>query len=463
MTVLARALGEMKKRLDDALAQLDAGHVALLNHQRRALALIEEQHRRVEVEHERRELMSMEDVRERVMSLVRRGDYSALTPREARTAARMIGAFEPREHAALLRTRPEIAGTFVEEFFRRWDDMETLPNRSSFAELVVREKHSLPFMQIAPRGQLVTAEGLRLVASAAPRARLTDVASWLRAQGLAPRWSFTAHVLALVVIWSLFERGFDAIWLELSNQVDLAALVLPPLARDNGQWFFTSAPSTRSGSTPARAMVVSAIMHTFFEANRALPEPLVTGLLDSDFGDPRVPPESIGWQRVKAHAPDAYAKFLEDLIREDLTLFFDHAMHDDARRNFWLLYLKAIRRTVCVLAPATYDTLTRQLGGAHGELRAALTRVRKFAGTASANAFCLYFDHVVVVEFSQKPNAAYLYRRADFDRRIEPRLAKNAIGTEKDLKLGQPLDKITHHPSWQRRAHATLHEHGVHR
>jgi len=453
----------MRERLERSLAGLGAAHVAVLQRQAKVLAFIEEQHRRFEIEQEHRELSSMADLHERVMSLVRRGDYAALTTREARIAARMIGAFEPREHAALLRARPEVASTFVEEFFRRWDDMETLRNRSSFAELVVKQTHLLPFMQLAPRGQLVTAEGPRLVASAAPRANLANIAPWLRAQGLAPRWAFTGHVVALVVIWSLFERGFDAVWHELSEHIDVAGLILPPLTQDNGQWFFTTPPSTRSGSTPARAMVVSTILHVFFEANRALPESLVTGLLDSDFGDPRVPPESAGWQRVRSHAPTAYAKFLEDLIREDLTLFFDHAMHDDARRNFWLLYLKAIRRTVCVLAPATYDMLTRQLGGAQGELRAALTRVRKFAGTASVNAFCLYFDHLVVVEFSQKPNAAYLYRRSDFDRRIEPRLANNTIGTEKDLKLGKPLDKITHHVNWERRAHAILHEHGVQR
>ena len=454
----------LRERLRESSVQLDAVHAAVLRRRDAVAARVEQHHRRVDAANEQRTAASLEEFRERVTHLVRTDQFDRLTPREARAGARMFGILTSREMAALLRARREVASVFVEEFFRSWDALAELPTRSSFAELVVKEQSGLPFMKLVPKGQLVTPAGPSLVASGVPRTSVAELVRWLGTNNLPMRWSFTANVAALVVSWMIIERGVERVWQELEGEPELAAAVLPPLERVGGSWFFQTPAVRKSGSTAARAMVVGAILHALDQAGRDLPDSIVSGLLDSDFGDPRVPPESPGWRHVRTHAPAAYAKFLENLIREDLTLFFAHAMNDDARRAFWLLYLKAIRRTVCVLGGTTFTSLKSQLAGAKGEVRAALGRVRKFSGSASVSAFCLYFDHVVIVEFSDTGNAAYIYRRSDFDANIEPRIASGKIRNEKDLKSKTlRLGDIKHYVGWEHKAHWLLREYGVHR
>ena len=461
---LGSMMQRLRERLRESDAQLEAVHAAVVRRRDLVSALVDEQHRRVDAASEQHTLASLEELRERVVHLVQSGRFDELSSREARAGARMIGPLHPHEMAALLRARREVASVFVEEFFRSWEALSEHPMRSSFAELVVAQPSSLPFMKVVAKGQLVTLAGPSLLASQAPRKTLADCVRWLDDSGLPLRWSFSSLVVALLVGWMIRERGIEPVWQELEAAPDVAAAVLPPLEREGGRWFFQTPPVRRSGCTTARAMVVAMLLRTLEESKRELPDAFVSGLLDSEFGDPRVPPESLGWRRVKELAPQGYGKFLENLIREDLTLFFAHAMNENARRDFWLLYLKAIRRTVCVLGGATFTSLKQQLAGAKGEVRAALRRVRKFSGSTSVSAFCLYFDHVVVVEFSDTGNAAYIYRRADFDANIEPRLARGQIRNEKDLKSKTlRIDKIHHSGGWEYKAHVALHQCGVFR
>lgn len=118
-------------------------------------------------------------------------------------------------------------------------------------------------------------------------------------------------------------------------------------------------------------------------------------------------------------SPAAYQAFLEELIREDLDFFFDRAMKESARKEFWLRYLKSIRRTVCVLDPPAYQNLQRGKAALPVELQAALARALKFHGGV-VSAFCLWFDGFVVVEFSHTGNAAYIYTRDDFEKSHHP-------------------------------------------
>jgi len=115
-----------------------------------------------------------------------------------------------------------------------------------------------------------------------------------------------------------------------------------------------------------------------------------------------------------------------------------------------------------VLTRDKHEELRVQLAGSSGEVRAALSRLRRFAGAASVSAFCFYFDHVVVVEFSHTGNAAYIYRRADFDAQIEPEFAAGRIKTERDLKRSQlRVGDIKHFVGWEEKAHHLLHRYGV--
>jgi hypothetical protein len=141
-----------------------------------------------------------------------------------------------------------------------------------------------------------------------------------------------------------------------------------------------------------------------------------------------MPPESRGWSKVKTFDEPAYLKFLELLISDDLEIFFAHAMTDVRRKNFWLMYLKSIQRTVCILDRGAYARLTKHLAGADKKMAAALSRARQFTtkgGPSSAQAFCLYFKSIVIVEFSETGNAMYVYDRGVFEQSFQPDIYKN--------------------------------------
>lgn len=457
-------LQSLQARLEKSTSMFNALHLSVMREQANVIKLVDEQLLRLDGAIEQRALAEVAAVRDRVLALARANQLDRLTTREARAALRMMGALHPNDVAKVLKLRPELMRVYVEEIFRSWDDVNRLALRSLYAQLAVNAPNVFPFMALVARGELLRPEGAHPIASRAPRTTLAHIAEWLRAQGLKTRWAFTAQVLTLLLAWMLDEQDFGAVWQQLAKEPDLAKAILPPLQRPGGRWFFPAVPSTKAGSTVARSMFVAAILNLFYQRKKALPESIQTALLDSDLGDPRMLPESFGWQTVRKHAPEPYARFLEDLVREDLTLFFDHAMNDQSRRKFWLRYIKSIRRTVCVLGRSTFDQLTSKLTASSNEVKASLSRVKQFSSSASVSAFCLYFDHIVVVEFSDTGNAAYVYQRTAFDSHFEARLLKGKIRNEKDLKDAMlRIDDIKHFRGWETRADELLGFHGVRR
>ena len=126
-------LERLHARLTESEAQLDSIHVVVLRRQTALVALLDAEQRRLEADREQRALTTLEDLRERVVSLVQRNLFDQLSPREARAGARMIGPIAAPQLAALIRARPEVASVFVEEFFRSWDIVGTMPTRSSLS------------------------------------------------------------------------------------------------------------------------------------------------------------------------------------------------------------------------------------------------------------------------------------------------------------------------------------------
>jgi hypothetical protein len=66
-----------------------------------------------------------------------------------------------------------------------------------------------------------------------------------------------------------------------------------------------------------------------------------------------------------------------------------------------------------------------------------------------ASAFCLWFDKHVVIEFSKKGNATYVYTLAAFERHVRPEL--NGAWTVKDLKEPSAAETWTHGDKWESR------------
>ena len=161
-----------------------------------------------------------------------------------------------------------------------------------------------------------------------------------------------------------------------------------------------------------------------------------------------------------------YLKFLSELISDDLEIFFAYAMTDDRRRRFWLTYLKSIQRTVCILDRTAYARITKHLAGADKKMAAALSRARRFTskgGLGYAQAFCLYFAAIVVVEFSETGNAMYIYDRAVFEKTFQTDIYNNKCSGHAKLKApALARERIIHaNTGWEADATAALSRMGI--
>lgn len=457
-------VAELDRQLEDALARLE-GRVAGLSRKRADLSSVVER-RIVELDdvRERRAIESLDVLHARVVDRVRAGQLEALSPREARAGARMLAALGPESIEGLLSARPEVWPAFVDEIFRTWELLDALPSRNAFTRLAARAPASLQPLDHRSREKLLAPTGPRWVSERALKATLVDTHATMTRLGFRPRWTFTAQALAHAAGMVADRSGLDAVWRELETAPYLAGTLLPPVARTNGRWFFAKAALHQQGSTIARALFAAEVLRGLQARKLPFEDRFVAAILDSEFADPRIPPETRGWQLVRHFDRTAYARFVEGLIREDLTLFFQHAMNEPARRTFWLRYLGSIRRTICVLGSGMYKTLAARLKASDDDTRAALGRVRRFSAHHGVSAFCLYFDDIVVVEFSDSGNAAYVYRRAAFDAELEGPLMGNRLRAHDDLK--QPhrtIHRIHHRRGWEGDTHDFLVRHGIRR
>lgn len=444
LLALQGRLGESIARLDAVDANLARTRLAVSQALVSHLSLLEEQM-------ETRAAQTLDQLRARVIEKVAVGRYDDLTAREARTAVQMLATLTPRQVADLLARRPETWSPFAEGFFRNWDVTMTLPSKDALAGLLSRAPASVSLLHCGvPSATLVSASGPQAVANASLRPSLQDTMKQITLLGFRPRWSFTAHCIAHASQSFLQHRGLATVWTELASVPELSAALLPPPGQPGRRWFFPTAPSTSRGSTGARALFVASVLNTLASRGEEPNDSFGSALLDSEFRDPRIPPESLGWQLVRERAPAAYAAFLERLVREDLSLFFDHAMNEPARGRFWLGYMRSIRRTVCVLGPARYRDLASRIAGSAPAVKAALGRVRRFSADKGVSAFCLYFDNQVIVEFSDTGNAAYVYPRAVFDSQLEPLVMANRLKAHDELKRKSlTVARINHSSGWQ--------------
>ena len=159
------------------------------------------------------------------------------------------------------------------------------------------------------------------------------------------------------------------------------------------------------------------------------------------------------WAHVAQLEQRGYRAYRESLIRDDLQFFFREAMQETDRERFWLRYVGATERTLCVLDPGTYRQLKVKLGGASREMQAALDRCHRARSAAmgAPSAFCLIFGPIVVVEFSVSGNAAYVYERDFFDRKLLPAIQGGRLGKTDELKMKivGTLHRIIHMGRWQ--------------
>ena len=123
-----------------------------------------------------------------------------------------------------------------------------------------------------------------------------------------------------------------------------------------------------------------------------------------DLGDPRIEGGQAKWKTVPEVIRNTVSEWFS---QEDIRLFFDLFIDDDSdqqgRKQFWMKYALCVRRTRVLVG---IDDLVKRARLAK-EIRESSTIGKLLDNKASA--FVMDFGSVLVVEFSRKNNACYLY------------------------------------------------------
>lgn len=411
------------------------------------------------------------DLHGQILDAFRRRQFDGLSVREQRYAASQFDHVSAADMQPFLAAYPSNWNTFAAECFRRWESFARVADRAGYIRLLCLAPESVSYLHLTGRPQdIVADDGVTVVAKMIGGDDLCQARVGLQQRGFASTWAFTAVALAM---WARLQvdRGhtFDAAWGAVTRDLVVESMIMPSLRGQNRSWFSPALrPARVRGGVVASSVFVSALLRAAYAkgVDPAQWNAFTENLLQSEFADPRVPPESTGWTTLKKFDEASYLKFLELLVSEDLTVFFEHAMSDRRRKDFWLRYLKSVRRTVCVLDRSTHARLTARLAGSDKKMSAAMSRARQFTsngGSASAQVFCLYFDDVVVVEFSEKGNAAHLYDRAVFEKQFQRDLDSNHCGNHTHLKKPQlARERIIHtHSRWEDDTRAVLARMGI--
>ncbi|MCX5748016.1 MAG: EH signature domain-containing protein [Proteobacteria bacterium] len=437
-------LTALRQRIDDANAPLASVVVRCQEQANRTIRNAERIVEHVGFAASKREAATASERLPLVMKAFERRAFDALSFADRRYAAKQFEHATPLQMQALLAVDPSRWETLASECFRRFEEFRGAKDYSGFVRLlksapadvaVLHGSHSVETM--------FSSDGPMRVAKSITAKDLCVARDALVALGFHPRWEYTAIALAR---WADAKASRAiTLWDALVRDIQLQAMLLPPIKGVNRTWFSADPrPANYPLSKVAQAIFVAAI----FRSNgldRYWGE-LTEKLLASDFGDPRLVPISAGWKEMNASDPACYLWFLEFLVTQDLEVFFQHVMSDPRRDRFWRRYLQSIRRTVCVLDRDTHRSLTTKFGAADAALSGAMSRAKVFTTKRSGvHAFCLFFDRIVIVEFSEQGNAAYVYDRATFDRLFEGDLHVNQVANHNALKVkSSALGRVLH-------------------
>lgn len=463
----------LRRQVDEANARTVSVFARLQDSRRQVAAQLDRVVEQIGRAADVRERTTAADLHARVLEAFRHRQFGALSVREQRYASTQFDNVSAADMQSLLTAYPSNWRTFAAECLRRWQSFHDVADRTGYIRLLCLAPETVSYLHVAGRPQdILAGTGFTMVARMIEADDLCQARRALQQRGFDSTWEFTAIVLAM---WARMhvDRGytFGAAWAAVTEDIAVESMLMPSLRGPNRSWFSQALrPARVRGSLAASSVFVSALLRAAYAtatgAEPAQWNAFTENLLQSQFADPRVPPESEGWSKLKKFDEPSYLKFLELLISEDLTVFFEHAMSDPRRKKFWLRYLKSVRRTVCILDRSTHSRLKALLAGADKKMSAAISRARQFTtsgGSASAQAFCLYFDHVVIVEFSETGNAAHIYDRSVFEKHFQRAIDDNKCASHTHLKK-QTLarERIIHsHARWESNTHDVLARMGI--
>jgi hypothetical protein len=382
-----------------------------------------------------------------------RGELDTLTPREVRIAPSLFREFSRPAFSTFLRKYPRAWPRFIRALVRQWsssNDPEQWDYYASLSMQAAPEAWPVEDKLPIPRAEFVSSEGPAKLAKALQQHELPDIIHRLGEARVRPNREIVGQVAVEWLRRQARQHRPVSGALQFLLDRQQGARWLPGIQPEQGHG---------SASRALKVAMVAALLDCRYldllgdEGREDLDAKLLAP--DPDFGDPRLNPSG-AWEEVRQKSPEGFAYLLETLITEDLRFFFDHAMKEPDRGRFWLRYVRSIRRTWCVLDPESYAELRGKASKLPADLRRAFGRTHAFK-LGEASAFCLYFDDFVVVEFSVKNHATYMYARETFKRLISVRPEQ-----EKDLK-DQKLctARLTHQGNWEQRFEAELNLRGV--
>lgn len=388
------------------------------------------------------------------------GRFHELTRRELNVGIRRFQSHSFETYRGLVGARPDSLTSLVDAYFEQWTSLGRMGRRDELATL----------LEHAPQGVRVLHRGLPSLDLLGPKAPerialrerrdlpslLTYLSQVLRCRTY---WEFYREALAAWIQDALGSQQLAWVWSELATSKHVSECLLPQLRNDS--WFRGPAIAKAGvASIATQARVVAAVLGACRPSPEgALQSHILERLIRSSWGDPRVPPMSQGWSEVRAVDPVSFTWFLESLVKADLSLFFHYAMDEKGREHFWLRRLKQIRGTLVVLSNDKYEDVRRRIGSEEAG-KAMLERARR-AKSNGVSGFCLFFDRVVAVEFSETGNAAYLYPPEEFAKRILPRLNPVGAVTQTLKRRELPHELLRHTSGWEDKAVEILRRYGI--
>lgn len=469
--------GELRQQVDAAKVQLAATFANVSHGRRKVSHQLERTAAKLGAAADLRAKATVSgEIHQRVMDAFARSDMSGLTVREQRYAAAQIEQVPAAAMRSFLASYPSNWSAFVAACMQRWEAFMTLRERQSYVRLLAAAPRSIGFLHLTGRPQeLLDSDGVTVVAGQLSSSHVGDAMEELERLGFKPSWQYTAIVLAMWVRMQVKRRrlSFLGLWQAVRHERVVEAMLLPPLRASRNSWFATEArPARVRGAASAYAIFITTLLLVAREEGRGSAAEerwaeLTEKLFASTMGDPRIPPESDIWRYAMRFDEESCRFLLERLFTEELSIFFEHAMSEQRRQRFWLRYVRSVRRTICILDRGTHERLTQKLASADKQLAAALARARKFSSGGEAGkgvqAFCLYFDRHVVVEFSETGNAAYIYERARFEEKLQQAIEQDRCSSHSQLK--QPklnIGRIIHSDRWEEQAAQMLSGLGIH-
>jgi hypothetical protein len=165
-------------------------------------------------------------------------------------------------------------------------------------------------------------------------------------------------------------------------------------------------------------------------------------------GDPRVRESSVNWRLM---TPEAAQHYLSWLARDSIIFFFNTILpntnENRRRKEFWLRYHDRIRDFQVAVSEA--DLWKVKASQKNSDLLC-YSHVAHPTTSAFLMRFEGYGAQYIVVEFSEKGNAAYIFKAADFEsKRVTMRTPQ--FDLKKHLKFDDS-ERIIHMGDWERKA-----------